>query len=968
MQKELYRLHAAGAPSLWYGGYPVHVPRMQMALLLLAYGHGERGISRSEAVELLWESGTERTLRRRLSQLLHELRQRFPTDLVLVVGERLVPRADALILLGDRGPAFAHQFAAPTKRFEQWCGAPESPRLPAAGESGGSPMPPLIGRDTELSELTAQLTAPSDRTCHLLIVEGPAGIGKSRLVHEVLTKSRMQACIASLSELDASVALSGILQVVLAHPDASSVIESLDSPWAPLIGGIGTPSPTSSMEAASVHQQVLDTILLVLEELTKRSHFLVFIDDAQWLDRSSAAAILHLRRHWCGPSLPLILARRTGSYPDGCESLISATQPDSTWRLAPLTPSASASLVSAAASPPPPESVTRQILRLAQGNPFFLVEMLNQWHTDKESTLSYLTYSLPLPFSVRDLFRAKLLRLTAVERRVIRLLAVANRPLPCEALQLLAQVSESKLITAYESLARLELLNGGASHAELNHGLIRQAVLARIPPLAKRALHAQVARYLTGCGASNEELAVHWHEAGERAAAFSAAREASDAAISKGADEDAIRFLRVASANAPSDAAAAEAALEAGGLKSLRCDFGGAEVDYTEALAYYEKHDTRRALECEAAIFRCRSQLGSLTRSEVEQLVEPLFERAAASECWHLGTKVLAAAADYWDRIGVGEQVQRLWPLADRAVRHGDARAQCEGHCIGYWKLHYGSIDAALDHARSALSIADTHGMIDQRLGALSRCLLGYMWRGTLHFGSGWQMAERAMREAAVSRDVWFGYQVLANIGVHFLDIGELDRADHYLRMAPPAAAETMPRNRSLDVSNRAEVALRRRRFEDALNLFRRGIREDLEATYAMSTAVCHAGAGLSTLGIGALDETTYHEHAVERLVKSGTVSLHMAFPLIAEFRATLAARRGQLGRAMDLLTTAMRRCEGRRVPAWIQLALVRGSLLCRFGRGIAQFEDELNGALKLATSLKLTVRARQLQTILANN
>lgn len=306
--------------------------------------------------------------------------------------------------------------------------------------------PPLVGRDAERADLVEAVVGGR----HLLI-EGPAGVGKSRIAEEVVSAPELRH-----RALDRLLACAGTSEVALAA-------------MLPLIAGRVT------------HDGLGSQLEWYLGRWRSRrnsaSPTLVWLDDAHHLDEVSAALI---RQAVTSGDIQLFgTARVDEAVPDDLVALLV----DGTVgrvHLLPLDPAASRRL--ATLCTPTPTSATRaeRIARLAAGYPLFV----------RELALSPDPGTLPPDGPGRAVLRARLDRLPAGVRRAAELVALAQ-PVPAALLEHRAHQLEvlrrdGLLVTHEVDLVRLDhplqtewLVHGlGAARVECYRELVERATAA----------------------------------------------------------------------------------------------------------------------------------------------------------------------------------------------------------------------------------------------------------------------------------------------------------------------------------------------------------------------------------------------------------------------------------------------------------------------------------------------------------
>ena len=155
---------------------------------------------------------------------------------------------------------------------------------------------PLIGRETELAELLeAWRICREDQRAVLALIEGDPGTGKTRLASEVVARARLDGATvvaARAVEADMSAPWSGFL--ALARGGLIDALGDRSSKWAErlALGVQDEPEP-----------QLGSALTEVLREVSSEGAVVLYLDDAQWLDRESLLALGALQRDLQGVPL-----------------------------------------------------------------------------------------------------------------------------------------------------------------------------------------------------------------------------------------------------------------------------------------------------------------------------------------------------------------------------------------------------------------------------------------------------------------------------------------------------------------------------------------------------------------------------------------------------------------------------------------------------------------------------------------
>jgi DNA-binding CsgD family transcriptional regulator len=345
-------------------------------------------------------------------------------------------------------------------------------------------VPELIGRQAELAALTVLASTPDTR---MVLVDGDAGVGKTRLVK------------AFADGVDATVLTGGCLQF------------EADIPYAPFVEALPAAFAASTDgDRASQYRGIADAI-------TSAGRVVLVIEDLHWADAATRDLLLYLHRALASAPVLMIVTSRTDEVPAHhpvATLLAELARSPHTDRLhlPPLDRAGVAALAAAVLGAAPPAELVDTLLTRAEGNPFFTEELLAAGNT--------------VPRTVREIIRTRLARLSAPAQRLARLASVVGRTVPHDLVASL--VPDSDLHTALRELidhGQLVIVEPDAY--AFRHALIHESLYRELLPGERRQAHAAVAR----CLAARPELAVspaaelahHWDAAGEPEPALAAA-------------------------------------------------------------------------------------------------------------------------------------------------------------------------------------------------------------------------------------------------------------------------------------------------------------------------------------------------------------------------------------------------------------------------------------------------------------
>jgi class 3 adenylate cyclase/tetratricopeptide (TPR) repeat protein len=392
---------------------------------------------------------------------------------------------------------------------------------------------PLVGRDHELAALRAAFVeAVAARECRLVTVLGAAGIGKTRLTHDLQRASPQARAVAGrclpygegitywpLVELVRQVAgLSGEEPV----PETREHIAALvaDAPDADRIAAGVAAALALGGEASA--EEVFFAVRRLLEELAHEQPLLLIIDDLHWAEpvfldlleyitsRSRGFSILMC----CTARQELLELRPDWSTPrPGATTVLLDTLAQDESRLL------LANLLGSELS----DEIAERITAVAAGNPLFLEELLRMLidegvlrQEDDDWRLASDPRRLSLPATISALLAARLDRLGREERLVIECAAVAGEIFSWSVTSALVPPELRLSVGAHlQSLARRELIRplpaapGGEDEFRFGHILIRDAAYAGLAKEACAELHERAARWAEsrfGEGMGSDEI------------------------------------------------------------------------------------------------------------------------------------------------------------------------------------------------------------------------------------------------------------------------------------------------------------------------------------------------------------------------------------------------------------------------------------------------------------------------------
>jgi tetratricopeptide (TPR) repeat protein len=398
--------------------------------------------------------------------------------------------------------------------------------------------PRLRGRAAEQATLADLIAGTADGAAGIVLIDGPAGIGKSRLVQHagrLATERGFITAAARSDELDQVTPLGPLITALRASEPA-------------ILGG---DDRLLRPQLADQRLWLLDRLHTALESAAASCPVLISIDDLQWADQATLHLAATLPTQLFSLPIAWILARRTTPVTSAMHALLGRLAGLGAQRIevGPLPGEAALELATDILGARPEEPLSH-LIDQARGNPFYLTELLRtlvdtgrvvigrgharlrgdgvpeQFHAAVQSHIHCLSPDAQQLLQVAAVF--------GTDAAVADLAAVIGQP------------SGHILGPVLEATGAGLLVEHGTA-LSFRHDLIRHAIYHELPPAMRQSLHRETATALIRSGAAPSQVATHL------------------ALGARPGDEEALRLLgETAAALAPtSPPAAADAACHA---------------------------------------------------------------------------------------------------------------------------------------------------------------------------------------------------------------------------------------------------------------------------------------------------------------------------------------------------------------------------------------------------------------------
>ena len=357
---------------------------------------------------------------------------------------------------------------------------------------------PLRGRDGEVASLHDHLARLRSGAGTSWLIEGGPGLGKSRLVEQAVSAAREAGFAVGHGVAepgDAAVELAVLMDALFGGPE-------------PLLERSALGDSHASREQ---RYWLLQDIQTLLEQSALRQPILICLDDLQWADGGTRAAIRTLPTRLASLPVGWVLAFRPVEAGSDLGRAVAELLRNGAGQtvLGRLDQAAVAEMAADVLGAAPDDS----LLALAEGmrgNPFFLMELLSGLREEHLVSLDAGRATLVearLPLRVREGMRRRLARMSPAARNVAAVAASMGRRFTVGQLAAVLEVPASALLDPVQELIGSELLAEGGEMLSFTHDLNREAVRASQPSSAVHALDRQVASALLAAGALPVEVA-----------------------------------------------------------------------------------------------------------------------------------------------------------------------------------------------------------------------------------------------------------------------------------------------------------------------------------------------------------------------------------------------------------------------------------------------------------------------------
>ena len=661
----------------------------------------------------------------------------------------------------------------------------------------------LVGRSAERLLLHAQVQLlQRDGSGGAILIEGEAGIGKSRLVREILNHARIhhlfcltgradaveastpyyawRSMIAQLLKVDLAVSGSERerqLALALAQQPDSYELAALLNPI--LHTDLPETDQTAGLSGDARADRTKDLLLRLIKGAASLVPVMLVLEDAHWLDSASWELAVQARHQIRGLLLVLALRPFSDTPPDGYTIL----RQEVGLHYLCLEPLSSHETMLLACQrlgvTALPEPVATLIRERAQGSPFFSEELV--WALLAHGVIRIVDGvcelteggkgldTVSLPDTVQGVIVSRIDRLDPTEQLVLKVASVIGLAFSLRLLGAIFPISGERLrLDSHLDLLRQADLVVDQPQSEeatyaFKHSLTREAAYNLLLFSQRRDLHRAVAAwYEEGAGADTvynaQALAYHWQQAGDLERAVVYIERAAEQALYSGAYREAARYYEQALALFEEDALPANATRRARWEQGL----GEALMNMNENVASVAH--LQRALALTGHPFP--QHPAQIVRALVQAATQQVRNRLAVAFFAKPANNPAATSATL---LKVYRQLTRVYYFTNDPLREAYTALQA----INTADMGGGSFERAISYEYFALVIGMLgQKQLGQRYRQLSKAVMRHhddmqiqievaVAQGFFLVGQGqWREAEAQAKKVTDARDSFAGRRV----------------------------------------------------------------------------------------------------------------------------------------------------------------------------------------------------------------
>jgi DNA-binding CsgD family transcriptional regulator len=380
---------------------------------------------------------------------------------------------------------------------------------------------PIRGRAEELKEIGALAKSLAQGQGGVLVIDGPPGIGKSRLLTELVAladKSGVRTLVGEASEYQQEIPFFALFMAMLRSDPPVGDVDAL----------------RRFARSADRGYWVVHDLQHAIRAAAAQTALAIVLEDIHWADNGTLLALRSLATQHDAPVLWVLTTRSGAAGPAARETFAVLRSAGATFmRVTPMSPSAVTDMVADALRVSVDESLLKLVAK-ANGNPFLVRRivggLLDEGRLDVGGGRAVSTGS-ELPRSLTSCMKQRLDQLSVDAAELVRVAAVLPDRFSARLLAAMLERQPASMMSALAEAVRAGLLVEDGEQLRFAHDLLRDATRNSLPQSLRRAMERQSASIMLRMGTAPAEVATQLARSAEPGdtEAITALRQAAQA-------------------------------------------------------------------------------------------------------------------------------------------------------------------------------------------------------------------------------------------------------------------------------------------------------------------------------------------------------------------------------------------------------------------------------------------------------